>query len=43
MSTAFGLLIFVFYIAVVIAAAAGVTWLVVRFTPTKNQDAASKS
>jgi hypothetical protein len=38
MSTALGLLVFVFYIAVVIAAAAGVTWLVVRFTPTKKAD-----
>ena len=40
MSDALGLLVFVGYIVVVIAAAAGVTWLVVRFTPSKKPDAA---
>jgi hypothetical protein len=40
MSTVLGLLAFVVYIAVVIAFAAGVTWLVVRITPTKKPKAA---
>jgi hypothetical protein len=31
-----GLLLFVVYIAVVIGAAAGITWLVVRLTPQKK-------
>ena len=41
MADAIGLLLFVVYIAVVISVAAGVTWLVVRLTPTKKpkQDA----
>jgi hypothetical protein len=32
-----GLILFVVYIAAIISAAAGVTWLVVRITPTKKQ------
>jgi hypothetical protein len=40
MSNVLGLLAFVVYIAVVIAFAAGVTWLVVRLTPTKKPKAA---
>ena len=40
MSNVIGLLAFVVYIAVVIAFAAGVTWLVVRLTPTKKPKAA---
>jgi hypothetical protein len=36
MSNVLGLLLFVIYIACVIAAAAGVTWLVVRLTPAKK-------
>jgi hypothetical protein len=36
MKDALGLLAFVVYIAVVIGAAAGVTMLVVRFSPTKK-------
>ncbi len=44
MTTAFGLLAFVLYIVVVIGAAAGVTWLVVKLSPTKKpDDAAQKS
>ncbi|HVA31492.1 MAG TPA: hypothetical protein VMU58_09490 [Gaiellaceae bacterium] len=38
MQSALGLLGFVVYIAVVIAAAAGVTWLVVRLSPAKKPD-----
>jgi hypothetical protein len=40
MTTALGLLAFVFFIVVVIATAAGVTWVVVRFTPKKKPAAA---
>ena len=36
MSTVFGLILFVVYIACVIGAAAGITWLVVRFTPKRT-------
>ena len=39
MTTVLGLLAFVLYILVIVAAAAGVTWLVVRFTPSKKPDA----
>jgi len=43
MTTALGLLAFVLYIAVVIGAAAGITWVVVRYSPTKKPDATQKS
>jgi hypothetical protein len=43
MATALGLLAFVLYIAAVVAAAAGITWLVVRFSPSKKPDAESKT
>ena len=36
MSTVLGLLAFVFYVASVIGVAAGVTWIVVRYTPSKK-------
>jgi hypothetical protein len=36
MTTVLGLIAFVLFIVAVIAAAAGVTWLVVRFSPTKK-------
>ena len=36
MKDALGLLLFVVYIAVVIGAAAGITMLVVRFSPAKK-------
>ena len=36
MSNALGLLAFVLYILVIVGAAAGVTWLVVRFSPSKK-------
>jgi hypothetical protein len=35
LDTALGLILFVVYIAAVIAAAAGLTWVVVRLTPSK--------
>jgi hypothetical protein len=38
MSAVLGLIGFVAFIAAVIGAAAGVTWLVVRFSPTKKPD-----
>ncbi len=43
MADALGLIIFVAYITVVIAVAAGVTWLVVRFTPSKKPGATPKT
>jgi hypothetical protein len=39
METAIGLILFVVYIVAVIAVAAGVTWLVVRLTPSKKPQA----
>jgi hypothetical protein len=36
MDTAIGLLLFVIYIALVIGAAAGITLIVVRFSPSKK-------
>jgi hypothetical protein len=36
MEDVLGLILFVVYIAAIISAAAGVTWLVVRITPTKK-------
>jgi hypothetical protein len=36
MQSALGLLGFVVYIAVIVAVAAGVTWLVVKISPAKN-------
>jgi hypothetical protein len=38
-----GVLAFIVFIAVVIAAAAGVTWLVVKLSPPKNQPPADSS
>jgi len=44
MSNVLGLLAFVLYILIVVAAAAGVTMLVVKFSPAKKKpDAAPKS
>jgi len=37
MSNAFGLILFAVYCLVVVGAAAGITWLVVRLTPDRNQ------
>ncbi|MGZ4289911.1 MAG: hypothetical protein ACXVQZ_04770 [Gaiellaceae bacterium] len=36
MSSILGLLGFVLYVASIIGVAAGVTWIVVRYTPTKK-------
>jgi len=36
-SNAFGLILFAVYCLVVVGAAAGITWLVVRLTPDRNQ------
>ena len=38
MQTALGLIGFVIYILVIVAAAAGVTWVVVRLSPAKKPD-----
>ena len=37
-TTALGLLLFVVYIAAIVGTAAGVTWLVVRLTPSRKPD-----
>jgi hypothetical protein len=42
-NNALGLLAFALYIVVVVGAAAGVTWLVVRLSPKKKPDATPKS
>jgi hypothetical protein len=42
MTTALGLLAFVVFIVLVVAAAAGVTWVVVRVSPSKKPDASPK-
>jgi hypothetical protein len=39
MTTVLGLLAFVLFIAAIVGAAAGVTWLVVRLSPPKKADA----
>ena len=41
MTTALGLIAFVDFIAAVIATAAGITWLVVRFSPAKKPKAST--
>jgi hypothetical protein len=41
MEDVLGLLLFIVYIAAIISAAAGITWLVVRITPTKKPPAAT--
>jgi hypothetical protein len=43
MQSALGLIGFVVYIAVIVAVAAGVTWLVVRLTPAKKPDTTPKT
>ena len=43
MQSALGLLGFLVYIAVIVAAAAGVTWLVVRLSPAKKPDTTPKT
>ena len=43
MSTVLGLIAFVVFIAAVVGAAAGITWVVVRVSPSKKPDEASKA
>jgi H+/Cl- antiporter ClcA len=39
-----GLILFVVYVLVIVGAAAGVTWIVVRFTPSRRKaDGAAQS
>jgi hypothetical protein len=38
MENVLGLIVFVVYIAAVIGTAAGITWVVVRFSPAKKPD-----
>jgi hypothetical protein len=42
-SNALGLLAFVGYVAAIVGAAAGVTWLVVRLTPNRKPDTSARS
>jgi hypothetical protein len=42
-STALGLLAFLAYVAVIIGAAAGITWVVVRLTPSRRPGEQAKS
>jgi len=42
-STVLGLIAFVVFIACVVAAAAGITWVVVRFSPSKKPETTPKS
>jgi hypothetical protein len=42
-STVLGLLAFVAYVLVIVGMAAGVTWVVVRFTPSRKPGGAAKS
>jgi hypothetical protein len=42
-STVLGLIAFVVFIACVIAAAAGITWVVVRFSPAKKPETTPKT
>jgi hypothetical protein len=42
-STALGLLAFVFYVVSIVGVAAGVTWIVVRFTPSRKPGGSAKT
>jgi hypothetical protein len=42
-STALGLLAFVAYVLAILGTAAGVTWIVVRWTPSRKSDDAASS
>jgi hypothetical protein len=42
-SNALGLLAFVAYVVVIIGAAAGITWVVVRLTPSRKPDSPTRS
>ena len=41
MSNAFGLIEFIVYVALIVGLAAGVTWVVVRLTPSKSKPGGS--
>jgi hypothetical protein len=43
MSSAIGLVLFVVYIAAIVATAAGITWLVVKLVPPKKPNTAPKT
>ena len=43
MSHVLGLLAFIAYVLVIVGLAAGVTWIVVRLTPSRKPDGAAKS
>ncbi|HZC74521.1 MAG TPA: hypothetical protein VE220_00985 [Gaiellaceae bacterium] len=43
MSNVLGLLAFVLYVVVIVGIAAGVTWLVVRLTPSRNSSGSERS
>ncbi|HET8556799.1 MAG TPA: hypothetical protein VJQ85_00215 [Gaiellaceae bacterium] len=43
MSNALGLLAFVGYVIVIVGFAAGMTWLVVRLTPSRKPDESARS
>ena len=43
MSNALGLLAFVVYVLAIVGTAAGVTWIVVRFTPSRKPDGPARS
>ena len=43
MQSALGLVVFVVYILAIVSFAAGITWVVVRLTPAKKPDTASKT
>ena len=42
MSNALGLLFFVVYVLAIVGAAAGITWVVVRLTPSRKPDGPAK-
>jgi hypothetical protein len=42
-SDAFGLLAFLGYVLAIVGVAAGVTWIVVRLTPSKKPDGEARS
>ena len=42
MSNVLGVVEFIVFVAVIVGLAAGITWLVVRFSPSKQPGAASK-
>jgi hypothetical protein len=43
MNDAFGLVLFIVFIACIIGVAAGLTWVVVRFSPKKKPEAQPKA